>query len=91
MSSGLSDGECRWCSRMRMPRSPHGLVSSVCILHDLAVVEQMFDCIAVLLGGLLVEVGETAEVLNHTQGTHMRRLWDGWPGGRKAHGYDVIG
>ena len=49
-------------------------LSYLFISHDLAVVEQMSDHIAVLSGGLLVEVAETAEILNHARHPHTQTL-----------------
>ena len=49
-------------------------LSYLFISHDLAVVEQMSDRIAVLSGGLLVEIGATAEILNHARHPHTQTL-----------------
>jgi len=46
-------------------------LSYLFISHDLAVVEQMPDRITVLSAGLLVEIGQTAEILNLA--THLHR------------------
>ncbi|MCV2396415.1 ABC transporter ATP-binding protein [Actinotalea sp. M2MS4P-6] len=44
------------------------------ISHDLAVVELLSDRIAVMHNGKLVEVGETAQVVNHPQDPYTQRL-----------------
>ena len=44
------------------------------ISHDLAVVEMLADRIAVMHNGKLVEVGETAQVVNHPQDPYTQRL-----------------
>lgn len=44
------------------------------ISHDLAVVEQVSDRIAVMHHGKLVEVGTTDQVLNHPQDDYTKRL-----------------
>ena len=49
-------------------------LSYLFISHDLAVVEQMSDRIAVLSGGLLVEIGETTEVLSHPRHLQTQTL-----------------
>lgn len=44
------------------------------ISHDLAVVEMLSDRIAVMHNGKLVEVGETAQVVNHPRDPYTQRL-----------------
>lgn len=44
------------------------------ISHDLAVVEQLADRVAVVRNGQLVELGGVQEVLNHPQDPYTRRL-----------------
>ena len=44
------------------------------ISHDLAVVEMLSDRIAVMHNGKLVEIGETAQVVNHPQDPYTQRL-----------------
>ncbi len=44
------------------------------ISHDLAVVEMLSDRIAVMHDGKLVELGETAQVVNHPQAAYTQRL-----------------
>ncbi|KQR12299.1 ABC transporter ATP-binding protein [Cellulomonas sp. Leaf334] len=44
------------------------------ISHDLAVVEMLADRIAVMHNGKLVEVGETAQVVNHPRDPYTQRL-----------------
>ncbi|KQT02413.1 ABC transporter ATP-binding protein [Cellulomonas sp. Leaf395] len=44
------------------------------ISHDLAVVEMLADRIAVMHNGKLVEVGETAQVVNHPKDPYTQRL-----------------
>ncbi|MBT0992806.1 ABC transporter ATP-binding protein [Cellulomonas sp. DKR-3] len=44
------------------------------ISHDLAVVEMLSDRIAVMHNGKLVEVGETAQVVNHPRDAYTQRL-----------------
>ncbi|WP_426594581.1 ABC transporter ATP-binding protein [Cellulomonas sp. McL0617] len=44
------------------------------ISHDLAVVEMLSDRIAVMHDGRLVEIGETAQVVNHPKDPYTQRL-----------------
>jgi len=44
------------------------------ISHDLAVVEMLSDRIAVMHNGRLVEIGETAQVVNHPKDAYTQRL-----------------
>ena len=50
------------------------------ISHDLAVVEMLSDRIAVMHNGRLVEIGDTAQVVNHPQDTYTQRLLAAVPG-----------
>jgi peptide/nickel transport system ATP-binding protein len=54
-------------------RRERGL-SCLFISHDLAVVEMLADRIAVMHNGKLVEVGETAQVVNHPKDPSTQRL-----------------
>lgn len=49
-------------------------VAGLYITHDLAVVSEIADRVAVMLRGEIVEVGQTAEVLQHPQHDYTRRL-----------------
>ncbi|WP_156043878.1 ABC transporter ATP-binding protein [Cellulomonas sp. URHE0023] len=44
------------------------------ISHDLAVVEMLSDRIAVMHNGRLVEIGDTAQVVNHPKDSYTQRL-----------------
>lgn len=49
-------------------------VAGLYITHDLAVVSEIADRVAVMLSGEIVEVGETAQVLGHPQHDYTRKL-----------------
>jgi len=44
------------------------------VSHDLAVVEQLSDRIAVMKDGLIVEQGTTAEIIQHPKDPYTQRL-----------------
>lgn len=55
-------------------------MSMLFITHDLSVVRQMTDRVVVLYRGDIVEVGDTAAVLDTPQHAYTRRLLDAVPG-----------
>ena len=64
-------------------------VSMVYVSHDLAVVSQVADRIAVMYGGRIVEEGTTEQVLRHSRHPYTRGLLDAVPdhlAARRLHG-----
>lgn len=49
------------------------------ITHDLALMSQFADRIAIMLEGRIVEVGETAQIVGDPKHSYTRRLWDAMP------------
>ena len=49
------------------------------ITHDLALMSQFADCIAVMLEGKIVEVAPTAEIVENPTHDYTRRLWAAMP------------
>jgi len=68
---------------LRAIREADGM-SMLFITHDLAVVRQMTERVAVLYRGRLVESGDTASVLDRPQHEYTRTLIDAVPTGRNA-------
>jgi len=52
----------------------HKKLSYLFISHDLAVISQMADMIAVLYKGEIIETGNVAEVLNNPQQDYTKNL-----------------
>jgi ABC-type dipeptide/oligopeptide/nickel transport system ATPase component len=59
-------------------------VSLLFITHDLAVVRQVAERVYVLREGLVVEEGQTSEVLDHPQHWYTRMLVDSIPSSDEA-------
>jgi peptide/nickel transport system ATP-binding protein len=49
------------------------------ITHDLALMAQIADRIAVMLRGEIVEIGETAQMVNDPRHDYTRALWEAMP------------
>lgn len=59
-------------------------VSYLFISHDLAVVREISDRVAVMSAGRVVELGTAAQVLTHPRDPYTRRLLDAVPGQRSG-------
>lgn len=66
----------------------HGL-SYLFITHDLAVVSELADRVAVMHSGKMVEMGPTRQVLFNPKNAYTRRLLDALPSLHKGHGRRV--
>lgn len=49
------------------------------ITHDLALMAQFADRMAVMLKGEIVEIGDTAQMVNAPKADYTRKLWDAMP------------
>ena len=50
--------------------------SIIFITHDLGVVAQMADRVAVMYAGQIVEIGETEKIIKSTLDVRMPLMWD---------------
>ena len=56
------------------------------ITHDLALMAQFADRIAIMLEGNIVEVNKTDEIVNNPQHDYTKKLWDAMPSFDDAKG-----
>ena len=64
-------------------------MSMLMITHDLGVVAEVCDNVAVMYAGRIVEVGTTAEVFNNTQHPYTEGLFDSLPN-LKQRGEELV-
>jgi len=73
---------------LRELQDRHGL-SYLFITHDLAVVSELADRVAVMHSGKMVEMGSTRQVLFNPKNDYTRRLLDALPNLHKGYGRRV--